>query len=440
MNVHLKSLRQKVITGYVLGFILTLGVIGVNWRNLSNVESMVISGEMVSDLFDTTLEIRRFEKNYLLYAKDEDYMDLLKYLDKAETLLSDSHEEFVRFSEPQITSGLMKNIKGYRGLLKILPSLDKNRPVTEQKLNILGKAIVTSSEKISKTERRIMQATLQSTRKVLTLSIIFLVSAGFIGGAFHYPMFIKPLKTLEKYMKRIARGEYSLIPTKFEDSELISLTQAFNKMLLELQRRQTHIVQAEKLASLGKLVFGVAHELNNPLSNISTSCQILKEELEDADINHKRNLLHQIEEETERARDVVGSLLDFSKTKETTVPEELILFADKQKIQQVLLNLIKNAIDAIPDEGKIIITASKSDSSKEIVEIKVKDTGTGMQPNVIPHIFDPFYSSKSGIKGYGLGLFIAHTIIKEHGGTIKVEKSHLNKGTTFSIKLPAKEH
>jgi signal transduction histidine kinase len=429
---------------------------------------MVISGEMVSDLFDTTLEIRRFEKNYLLYAKDEDYMYLFKYVDKAETLLRDGYKEFAQFSEPQITSSLIKNINGYRELLKILPSFDNNRPMTEQKLNILGKAIVTSSETISKTERRIMQTTLQSTRKVLTLSIIFLVSAGFIGGAFHYPMFVKPLKTLEKYMKRIAMGEYSLIPTKFEDSELISLTQAFNKMLLELQRRQTHIVQAEKLASLGKLVFGVAHELNNPLSNISTSCQILKEELEDADINHKRNLLHQIEEETERARDVVGSLLDFSKTKEkklfflkkaieetirfikaevpakvsikATVPEELVLFADKQKIQQVLLNLIKNAIDAIPDEGKIIITASESNSSNEIVEIKVKDTGTGMQPDSIPHIFDPFYSSKSGTKGYGLGLFIAHTIIKEHGGTIKVEKSRLNKGTTFSIKLPAKEH
>jgi hypothetical protein len=130
MNVHLKSLRQKVIAGYLLGFILTLGVIGVNWKNLSNVESMVISGEMVSDLFDTTLEIRRFEKNYLLYAKDEDYMYLFKYVDKAETLLRDGYKEFAQFSEPQITSSLIKNINGYRELLKILPSFDNNRPMT----------------------------------------------------------------------------------------------------------------------------------------------------------------------------------------------------------------------------------------------------------------------------------------------------------------------
>jgi signal transduction histidine kinase len=248
-----------------------------------------------------------------------------------------------------------------------------------------------------------------------------------------------------------------------KDRELVSLNRAFNRMLTELEWRQQHLVRSEKLASLGTLLFGVAHDLNNPLSNISTSTQILREEMDGADTAYKKELVAQIEEETDRARDIVRSLLDFSKTgaREATnlektvndairfiknevppkieigvkVPPAITVFADRQQLQQVFLNLIKNAVEAIPGEGRISISARKA---KDHAEIKFADTGAGIEPGMVSKIFDPFFTTKGTKTGYGLGLFIVHNIIEEHGGTIDVG-SEVGRGTTFLIKLPLKE-
>jgi len=240
----------------------------------------------------------------------------------------------------------------------------------------------------------------------------------------------------------------------------MSLSKAFNTMLVELELRQMHLVQTEKLASLGTLLFGVAHELNNPLSNISTSCQILKEEIDEADIGYKKELLSQIENETDRAKDILRSLLDYSKSgeKETinlkrtvsesirfiggdapakveidlNIPEGLELFADKQQLQQVFLNLIKNAMEAIEGEGKISISAKKV---KDTVEIKVSDTGKGMEQEILSKIFDPFFTTKDVGMGTGLGLSVSYGIIEKLGGRIEVQSTP-NNGAVFTIIIP----
>ncbi len=465
MNIFHRSLRQKVIVGYIIGFVLMAGVVLVNWNNLDNVKDIVLSGEKVSDLFDTTLEIRRYEKNYFLYRENDDYAELLTYLGKAEALIEENSKELNLFSKPEVVSKLRDNIREYRGLLEILPALHsiEGRKVWQEKLRDKGRAIVTDTEEMSKTERKIIQRTLYTSRNMLIVSIVFLVSVGFITGAIFFRMFIRPLRILEGQMKSIADGEFSFIPVVSRDRELMSLSKAFNTMLVELELRQMHLVQTEKLASLGTLLFGVAHELNNPLSNISTSCQILKEEIDVADIGYKKDLLSQIESETDRAKDILHSLLDYSRTGEKktinlkrtineairfiggevpakiemvlNIPEGLELFADKQQLQQVFLNLIKNAMEAIEGEGKISLSAKKV---KDTVEIKVSDTGKGMEPEILSKIFDPFFTTKIAKKGYGLGLFVVHNIIGEHGGTIDVESS-LGHGTTFLIKLTVKE-
>ncbi|MEF9475864.1 MAG: ATP-binding protein, partial [Candidatus Mariimomonas ferrooxydans] len=248
------------------------------------------------------------------------------------------------------------------------------------------------------------------------------------------------------------------------DMEMISLSKAINTMLVELDLRQRHLIQSEKLASSGTLLFGVAHELNNPLSNISTSCEILKEEMDAPDAAFKKELLSQIEAETDRARDIIRTVLGFSRegkkeminlngtVRESVrlikgeirstveihveVPDNISLPGDKQKLQQVFLNLIKNAEEAITGEGTIYIITRKN--KDRMIEIEIKDTGTGMEAEIVSKIFDPFFSRKETEKGYGLGLFIVHKIIEEHGGTIDVE-SEPGYGTTFLIKLPAEE-
>jgi signal transduction histidine kinase len=268
-------------------------------------------------------------------------------------------------------------------------------------------------------------------------------------------------------MGKIVQGEIIDIPIKKAEPEIRAIFNVFNRMTHELKIRQHQLVQSEKLAAFGTLLAGIAHELNNPLSNISTSAQILAEEMESEDLGFKKNLVVQIDEQADKARDIVKTLLEFSRSKEfelkelplkkliletirlirgevptqveilVDVPEDMTIYADKQRIQQVFLNLLKNAVDALNDRGHIWIMAQASNNGEEgrrIVEIMVEDDGPGIDPENIKHIFDPFFTTKDVGKGSGLGLFIVHDIIEAHGGLIQVN-SNIDQGTTFTIWL-----
>jgi len=464
MNIYPRSLRQKVMIGYMVAgvFIIALGLF--SWKNFNTLERMVISGNKISDFFDTALEIRRFEKNYFLYGTMEDYETLIAYVDRADVLLKENSSLFRYFGKGKETESLASNLKNYKALLRGLPPQEpREKLVWEKSLRDEGKAIVTRAEELSRTERLLMQNTLKRSARMIFFSLFLVTALGFITGGVFYRMFVRPLQVLELHMKRLSEGAYSFIPAWSKDREIVSLTKAFNLMLHELEWRQQHLIQSEKLASVGTLLFGVAHDLNNPLSNISTSSQILREEIEEADPEHKRELLAQIEEETERAKEIIRSLLEFSKKgkremislKKTVsdsvrfirnelpakveirmeVPDELMVLADKQQLQQVFLNLIKNGAEAIKDEGSISISARRA---RGALEISVSDTGEGMDPEMLPKIFNPFFTTKSALKGYGLGLFIVHKIIEEHGGMIDVT-SYPERGTKFLIRLPYKE-
>jgi signal transduction histidine kinase len=205
-----------------------------------------------------------------------------------------------------------------------------------------------------------------------------------------------------------------------------------------------------------------------------------------------QELINQINDQTDRARNIVRSLLDFSRDREfkkeslvlkkifeetiqfikgqvptkiaiiLAVPDDVVIFADKQRIQQAFLNLIKNAIEAITSaEGSVTIKAEKRRALGEVedgksgiynylkyggkcsldqdtVDIEIRDTGPGIPIDIIPKIFDPFFTTKDVGKGSGLGLFIVHEIIEEHDGCIAVD-SEVGKGTSFLIRLPMKE-
>jgi two-component system NtrC family sensor kinase len=253
--------------------------------------------------------------------------------------------------------------------------------------------------------------------------------------------------------------------------ETQSVVEAFNKMITELEKRQDQLVQAQKLSSLGILTSGIAHQLNNPLNNISTSCQILQEEQEEIVEGNSEfvgKLLHNIDQEVDRARDIVKGLLEFSREQEfqqnlvnlenlvirttrliasqlpagveifTEIPEDLDIFADGQKLQEALLNLLLNAAQAMPNEtGRITITAAKDNRAKQVV-VQVKDTGWGIPEDHLPYIFDPFFSTKEVGYGTGLGLSVAHGIIEQHNGTLNVE-SKVGEGSIFTIRLPLRE-
>ena len=309
-----KSLRGKVVLGYFLGFLLMIGLVVVNWGNLQNLRKIVAAGENVSRFANTILEARRYEKNFFLYAEGTDYRELTAFSEEAHNLLIEHRDSFSPFMAEAALGELEASLAEYRKLLQRGEHFDlSERSTWKKSLRRGGQDVVAIAEELARTEHRTIEQALAASRATLFRSVVFVGIAGLAVIIFLLRLFVRPLKLIEQHMNRIAGGDFDLIPFKSHDRELVSLNRAFNSMLHELDARQNQIVQSEKYASFGTLLFGVAHELNNPLSNILSSCQILQEEIEEAGLDYKKELLSQVEGETERARDIVRSILDYSR-------------------------------------------------------------------------------------------------------------------------------
>ena len=232
----------------------------------------------------------------------------------------------------------------------------------------------------------------------------------------------------------------------------------------ERAKLEESLQQNEKLSSIGLLAAGVAHEVNTPLTGVSSYTQMLMEMIPESDPKHA--LLRKVEKQTERATHIVGNLLNFSRTgnatefsaldvnkllddtlqllepqmrksgveiikKYTDIPPKI--FGDAGKLQQVFTNLIMNASDAILNGGEITLTTAYRDEDK--VVIKVSDTGTGIEPENLNKIFDPFFTTKAVGSGTGLGMAVSYGIVQEHSGAISAS-SKVGEGATFLIILP----
>ncbi len=496
MFSYQSSIRQKITFGYYVGVMVIIGLSVFTLVELWYIEKKVRFGEVVTEFFDATLEMRRFEKNFFLYRKNEDYQENILYIEKAMDILVKNASGYRNLAVSTELEKLRDDLNKYSLLMKQFALLGTNAndarlDIVENAIREKGKEIITVAENISKTERQRIQDLLDIIQKFIIVSIFSFSIAGIAIGQIMSRMVVRPLKNMEKMMEDISDGKLKSVTMLSKDREIISLTQAFNRMLTELELRQKHLIQREKLASLGTLVSGVAHELNNPLSNISSSCQILIEELEDSDSKFKKELLSQIDEQTDKAKYIVRSLLDFSRDKEfkrehlqlrrlfeetiqllkgelpsgiavgIDVPDDLTLYVDKQRIQQAFLNLINNALDSIDAEGTVSIKACKHILKGEIdercdyarerghctgecpiktdtIDIEIRDTGRGIPPEVLPNIFDPFFTTKDVGKGTGLGLYIVQEIVHEHDACIGV-CSELQEGTRFVIRFPVKE-
>jgi len=234
--------------------------------------------------------------------------------------------------------------------------------------------------------------------------------------------------------------------------------------ITERKKLESQLIHSEKLASVGRLAAGVAHELNTPLANISLITEnVLRKDPDDEVKKKLQTTLHQVE----IIAKIVKSLLDFSRKTEprrSKVDVNLLLTdtlelvrdirkssivinrdlsediptaeADPSQLQQVFINMIANAYDAMTNKGKLTIITKLSSDDK--IEIHIKDTGHGIPKDDINQIFDPFFTTKRVSQGTGLGLSICHGIITSHGGSITVE-SEEGEGTEFVIKLPIEE-
>ncbi len=239
----------------------------------------------------------------------------------------------------------------------------------------------------------------------------------------------------------------------------------------ETRLLEDELMHSERLASVGRLAAGVAHEVGNPVTGISSLAQNLKLETDNPDILETAN---QIQQQTRRISNILQSLMNFARTGnhaqanryepvqirrcvdesinllslggkehrldyQNECPEDLIVLGDEQRLVQLFVNLLANARDASPEGGHIRVIGFREEYS---AIIEVADEGTGIPPDQLDHIFEPFYTTKSASQGTGLGLSLVYSIVEEHYGTITVESpadKSLGRGTLVRLKLPAYE-
>jgi signal transduction histidine kinase len=304
-----------------------------------------------------------------------------------------------------------------------------------------------------------------------TLGLLFLAIYGIFRG-----LVTKPLDRLSLTFRRIADGTEPLgrdIPGAGRD-EIGDLTRSFNVLsrhLLDAQEKlkktaeiERQMMETEKLASLGQLSAGVAHEINNPLGGIKLCFNNLMTLSMDED--RRKQHVSVINSGFDRIQTIVTNLLDFSKNAPLSVapaslnrivedvlnlaqytiskkgvtlvkdlwPDMPELPVDVNKLEQVFLNLIMNAVQAMDGGGELSVMTRCDGGS---CSLSVSDTGKGIPPDVMPKIFDPFFSTKGVGEGTGLGLTVSKAIVEQHGGEITVETSE--QGTTFTVKLPAEK-
>lgn len=475
----LDSLRRKTLFGFAAIALLVAALSAFLLVEMRLLEAQIRVGEQINRFFGTVLEMRRFEKNFFLYRQASDLAETRDYLTQARAILAADGEEFARFAGEHEVSRLRTGLDTYADLLTEGAAHETRR---QARIREVGKELATIAEEWTRRERALLQEQLDRHRQRLLWSIAIIVIAVLAIGRLLAAHVARPLRILERRMDAVAAGESAKLDLDGQDREIAALTAAFNRVLHELELHQRQLLRAERLASLGTLLSGVAHELNNPLSNVSTSCQILAEEVDAGGTALQRDLITQIDAETWRARRIVSTLLDYARDRpfrrdavalralvddslrllRTRLPPQvelvvdidpgLVVKGDRQRLQQVLFNVVANAGDSIEGDGNIVISATQvrdpwpadalvfghGRGDAPAIELAVTDSGQGIPAAIRPRIFDPFFTTKEVGHGLGLGLFIVFEIVEEHDGTIAVQDAS-GGGTRIALRLPTAE-
>ena len=460
MKIEHKLIFSNIING---AFIVLIGFFA--FQSMSLVLTKLRFVEIADDLNASFLEMRLSEKNFFLYHDRKALTEIRGKILTTMTTIETEKDDIIRAIGEDDLSTLEHHLKVYSVVLKGASTKDPRDPDLESKIRAAGKKLKEYSDSITRLERTRVNDIILNSKRIMIFSFWVILALALIITHIISQKIVRSLRQIEKLTKSISAGNFNRIEGIRSRDELGSVIAAMDSMSEELANREEQIIQSKKLASLGILTAGVAHEITNPLNNISMIAQTYAELYPKLDEHNRIGLMNKVDAETERIRKIVMNLLDFSKPKDAHPTEENInsvvqktltlvqnmidvsnietsinladglphVFVDEHQIQQVLVNLITNAVQAMTAGGRLVLS-SRPGKSGNSVEIGVADTGKGIAPEFLPHVFDPFFSTK-GEGGTGLGLSVSYGIINNHKGEIRVE-SKVGVGTTFTIELP----
>jgi signal transduction histidine kinase len=426
--------------------------------------------EQFDDFNDQTLELRRYEKNYFLTGKSEHLEQMKYYLAIIEKSFLELEKQMKVVLNASEYDRCALSLKEYRLIIESIDRPGDNRTSGAQELRAKGKILTSFSEQLISQKRRRLNKVLSQMRAIPIASSAALVILVILISYTIKSDVLGPLVLLQNAAESAGKGVIKPVPPGgHKAGEVSECIAAFNNMVLEINTRQEQLLQSRKMASIGTFTSGIAHELNNPINNISLIVDTLIEEGENLSAPERSELYNDLMEQAERSSEIVKNLLEFSRTDQdhfqnismqemvektkrllknevklkqvvfqTRVQENLPnVWIDQSRLQQALVNLLLNSIQAMPDGGELNLSI-ETVPGKEEIRIDIKDTGVGIPAERLDSIFDPFFTTKKEGEGTGLGLSVSYSIIEKNGGRMEVT-SQLGHGACFSIFLPAND-
>ncbi|SPF37714.1 Histidine kinase,HAMP domain-containing protein,histidine kinase [Syntrophobacter sp. SbD1] len=418
--------------------------------------------EIANDLNSSFLEMRLAEKNFFLYGDKSALPEIEIKIGVVSDTIEESRANILRaIGQPKIEQ-LESGLANYRQALKDAKVGDL---AVQAKVREAGQKLGEFTNYITVSERSEVNRIIAGSRKGLFFSLVCILLSAVGITHLMSSRVLKSLKRIEKVTFFISEGDFSKIEPNTSTDECGLAISALISMAQELRNREEQVLEARKLASIGILIAGVAHEVGNPLNNISMMAQNFIDLYDNLGRDDHIEYMKRIEEETERIQRIVKDLLDFARPKKPDLMETCInnvvnksmrlvqnmiyicnieaeldlkndlpsVYIDEHQVQGVLINLLTNALHASSPGDRLRISTGFNRITNRI-EVEVEDSGKGIAPEMLPHIFDPFFTTK-GASGTGLGLFVSYGIIKNHKGEMKV-RSELGAGTCFTIELP----
>lgn len=468
------SIRRRLSLGFLLWFLATLGLAIVSITIISRVRTKVAFMEAAVNYTFEIQQARRFEKNYFLYRTN--LPDALDHVNNARTILEEERRNMAGVVGQPAYDTMARDLRQYEALLHELREIDRAGPPgpapagsaeIEGNLRRHGAEMVAMAEDLVAQERASVGSMFVVSQRIPVAFLAVLILLIVYLAHFISRQVLAPLNRMVGYSRRIAMGDFTPItPRKRYHDEFSELALAMNHMMRQLVYRQELLMKAHKLKAVGTLTAGVAHELNNPINNIILTASMLQEDFQELSDEECLELVNDLVGESERAQKIVRNLLDFARESEMElashsvqgIVEETLrlasnqinlakvkvegeveenlpnVYGDQRQLEQVFLNLVLNALDAMHGGGTLRIKIANT-KDRDCVAVTFEDTGVGIPKQHLREIFDPFFTSKKASKGTGLGLSVSLGIVQRHGGDIRVE-SEVGKGTVFTVLLP----